>query len=48
MLTWKYIGVLNIKGNTISNIWNIYILEKYLPKRESTHENVQSNSCPSN
>jgi len=32
--------------NTISNIFTIYILKKYLPKRESTHEHVQS--CPSN
>ena len=38
---------LTLKENTISIIFfAIYILYKYLPKRESTHENVQS--CPSN
>ena len=37
---------LTLKENTISNTFTIYILQKYLPKRESTHKNVQS--CPSN
>ena len=41
---------LTLKENTISNIFKhvftIYILLQYLPKRESTLENVQS--CPSN
>ena len=45
MLTWKYIGVLNIKGkHNFKHFFYIHIIE--IPKRESTHENVQS--CPYN
>ena len=38
MYARKYIIVLNNKEkHTISNIFTVYILLKYLPKRESTH-----------
>ena len=33
---------LTSKANTLWNIFTVYILKKYLPKRERTHENVQS------
>jgi len=57
MLTWTYIGVLNIKGkHNFKHFYYLHIVEiptqkgehwsKCKPKRESTRENVQS--CPYN
>ena len=39
---WNTLLSLLLKENPISNIFTNNILQKYLPKRESTHENIQS------